>query len=324
MGASATKEVIRTGRTDPWTRSPEQAAEYEAAAAALNQEARDRWNDESFHREVAADIAETVDYSFRFTNLFGDYVRVQDVGEFERFILRERRGLKVFWTSRGGEIEESQLKTESWELPRDTLGFHVSEHEDKLRANFSESLEDLTGLAEERMDAEQWRRLLSLLQAGIPTGAPNYVPVNGLSKEVVVDSLREVRDAIKPDGVSNVPVTILGRAAMVDKISDFELGFDPEATAEIRAKGRLGVFRGATVQQLFNYTDEVGASYVPANELWIFGGNVGRFARYGGMQVRPWRENSAWYSHYMGRKDMGGLLHHPEQAVRIVDSTITP
>ena len=321
---SIAKDFIRSARSEQWARSPEEEAQYEEAADALNKEARSRWDDESFHREVAADIAETVDYSFRFTQLFSDYLRVKDVDEFDRFILRERRGLQVFYTSRGGEIEETQLREEIFEVPRDTLGFHVSEHEDKLRANFSETIEDLTSLAEERMDAERWRRALTLMQAAVPTGAANYVTVNGLTKDVVVDGLRTVRDAIKPDGVMNIPTTIIGRAAMVDQISDFDMGFDPEATEEIRARGRLGVFRAATVQQLFNYTDETGASYVPANELWIFGGNVGVFANFGGQQVRPWRENSAWYQHYMGRRDFGGLVHHPEQCIRIVDSSVTP
>lgn len=291
------------------SRSPEEVQEYEDLKRELNEEARANWGDPAWHRQQAADIAEQVDYSFTFTN------------EFDRGILRERRGLKVFYTSRGGEIEESQLKIEEWELPRDTLGYHVSEHEDKLRANYSQTIEDLVSLAEERMDAEQWRRALSLLESAIGPTTPQYVSVNGLAKDNVVDGIRTVRDAIKPNGVFNIPITIAGRATMVDKISDFDMGFDPEATAEIRARGRLGVFRGATVQQILNYTDENAAPYVPGNELWIFGGNVGQFARYGGMQTKDFREATAWYWHQIGRKDFGGLVHHSEQCVRLVDTT---
>jgi hypothetical protein len=322
--SKATKALAAQAGRDPWGRSAEEIQEYEDLKRELNEEARANWGDPAWHREQAADIAEQVDYGFTFTNLFGDYFRVQDVGEFDRVILRERRGLKVFYTSRGGEIEESQLKTEEWELPRDTLGYHVSEHEDKLRANYSQTIEDLVSLAEERMDAEQWRRALSLLETAIGPGAPQYVSVNGLAKENVVDGIRTVRDAIKPNGVFNIPITIAGRATMVDQISDFDMGFDPQATEEIRARGRLGVFRGATVQQILNYTDENALPYIPANELWIFGGNVGRFARYGGMQTKDFRENTAWYWHHLGRKDFGGLVHHPEQAIRIVDTTQTP
>ena len=70
--------------------------------------------------------------------------------------------------------------------------------------------------------------------------------------------------------------------------------------------------------------DEDGESYIPANELWIFGGTVGKFAMYGGLQVKSWEENTLDYRHYRARKDIGGLVHHPEQARRIVDTSVTP
>ena len=34
-------------------------------------------------------------------------------------------------------------------------------------------------------------------------------------------------------------------------------------------------------------------------------------------------ENTVDYRHYRARKDVGGLIHHPEQVRRIVDSTHT-
>lgn len=319
-----TKDLIQSTKVDPWGRPTADGDEYAALCKLLNEEARENWDNEAWHREVAADIASSLDYAFTFENLFSSYFQVQDVGEFDRVILREKRGLSVFYTSRGGEIEESQLRTEEWELPRDTLGFHVSEHEDKLRANFAETAESLVNLGTARLDAEVNRRAFSLMQEAIPVGSPYYVSAAGISKATVDQAIREVRDAIKPNGVFNVPITIAGRAAVIDKITDFDLGFDPEATAEIRRRGRLGIYRGANVQQIVNYTDENDLSYIPANELWIFGGTVGRFARYGGMQTKNFRENTAWYWHYLGRKDVGGLIHHPEQARRIVDTTVTP
>jgi hypothetical protein len=63
--------------------------------------------------------------------------------------------------------------------------------------------------------------------------------------------------------------------------------------------------------------------FIPANELWVFGGTVGKFALYGGLQVKSWDENTVDYRHYRARKDIGGLIHHPEQARRIVDSSVT-
>jgi hypothetical protein len=302
----------------PWVANRESVEEYERIKAALNAEARDRWEDDSFHREVAATLQSQLDYQFTFDNLFGTYFQVQRVGEFEKVYLRERRGLRVFYTHRGGYIEESQLKTEDWELPRDTLGFHVSEFSDKLRANFAETIEAMVGLAEQRMEAEVNRRMFNLLQEAVPSSSPFYVNAagTGLTKPVLDTALREVKDSIKPNGMGPVPVTIIGRAAGVDQISDFA-GYADEAVEEIRVRGRLGTYRAANIVQVINYTDENNVSYIPEDEVWVFGGTVGLFAMYGGLQTKSWEENTVDYRHYRGRRDIGGLIHHPEQARRI-------
>lgn len=324
MTTTAQELIRHRSSVDPWGRKRDTVTQHAELAAKLNQEARDNWDKEDWHRQIAADVASTLDYQFTFDNLFSTYFQVETVGEFDRVILRERRGLKVFYTSRGGYIDESQLREEMWQLPRDTMGFHVSEHTDKLRANFATTMEDIVNLGEQRLEAEVNRRIFTLLQEAIPSASDYYVATGGLVKAEVDAALREVRDAIKPNGVGPIPVTIIGRASMVDRISDFALGFDPEAFAEIRAKGRLGVYRGASVVQVINYTDEDGDAYIPANELWIFGGTVGKFAMYGGLQVKSWEENTVDYRHYRARKDVGGLVHHPEQARRIVDSSVSP
>jgi hypothetical protein len=326
MSAATTARDLIAHRSsvDPWGRQKSNMAEHASLVEKLNQEARDNWDNEAWHRQVASDIATALDYQFTFENLFSTYFQVETVGEFDRVVLRERRGLKVFYTSRGGYIDESQIRTEDWQLPRDTLGFHLSEHTDKLRAGFATAMNDMVTLGEARLEAEVNRRIFNLLQEAVPSGSPEYVSTNGLTKPELDAALREVRDAIKPNGLGPVPVTIIGRASMVDQISEFNLGFDPEATEEIRAKGRLGVYRGANIVQVINYTDEDGESYIPANELWIFGGTVGKFAMYGGLQVKSWEENTVDYRHYRARKDIGGLVHHPEQARRIVDTSVTP
>lgn len=297
----------------------ESAEAYQEAKTKLNAEAQENWGDESWHREQAAILQADLDYGFRFDNLFGTYFLVQQVPEFEKVYLRERRGLKVFYTHRGGYIEESQLQTEDWELPRDTLGFHVSEFSDKLRANFADSLESIASLGELRLEAEVNRRMFNMLQQAIPTSSPYYVDASatGLTEDVLDDAIDAVADAIRPDGTGPVPITILGRARSMTQINRFDFGFDPEATAEIRARGRLGVYRGANVVRIQNYTDELGQPYIPDNEVWVFGGTVGMFAMYGGPQTKSWEENTTDYRHYRHRRDIGGLIYHPEQARRV-------
>jgi hypothetical protein len=328
--SSTVGTLIRSGsRRNPWRETPAERAAQQEIEKKANEIAHAHWDDPLWHREIAALISSQVSYGFASESFFDQYVNTQFVGEFDQVEIRETRGLKVFYTARGGYIEESQLRTLRYTMPRDSLGFHVSEFEDKLRANFAVTIQELVRLAGMRMDAEINRRLFSLLQAAIGVASPYYVnATTGMTKVHLDTALREVRDAIQPDGGGPVPVTIIGRAAMIDKISEVVTNpaslYDPGATEEIRSRGRLGVYRGANIQVVMNYVDDLGVSYIPANELWVFGGNVGQFAFFGGMRTKQWAENTSDYIHYRGRQDIGGLIAHPEQARRIVDGTITP
>ena len=318
---SLAKDLVNhRGRIDSFGRDVEAVEEYKALAARLDQEARDNWDNPAFHRQVAADMAEYLDYGFSNENFFQTYFATQQVGEFDRVRLVERRGLKVYYTARGGYIDETQLRTEQWEVPRDTLGFHVSEFEDKLRAGFSSAIAEIVSLAEKRLEAEVNRRIFTMLQTAVPSGSPYYSSAAGLSKPTLDALISAVKDEVKPDGSSVPPVTIIGRASMVDQISDFT-GFSNEANEEIRQRGRLGVYRGANIVSVKHYVDEDGTDYFPSNELWVFGGNVGKFVKFGNLLVKTWSENTVDYVHYRARTDVGGLVHHPEQARRFIDTT---
>lgn len=328
MTSNVNDLIASRSKVDPFGRpSKEALAEYQRTKAALDKEALEKWDDPKWHREQAAILSERLDYGFQFENLFPTYFEVVNAGEFDTVTITERRGMQVFWTARGGYIDETQLRTERFELPRDTIGFHVSEFEDKLRANYAETLETLANLAQQRLDAEVNRRMFNLLQAAIPSSSPYYVnAATGLTKDMLDSALREVADAVKPDAGVMPPVTIAGRATMIDKISDVVTDaaalFDPGATDEIRRLGRLGVYRGANIVRITNYTDENDASYIPDNELWVFGGTVGKFVNYGGMKTKSWTENTVDYQHIRGRKDCGGLVYRPQMARRIVDATV--
>ena len=321
MRTNVISDLLSTGarfnRFGAPLKSEEERQAYERAKAALNEEAKENFKSEEWHREQAAVLASMLDYQFTFENLFGTYFLTRNVGPYEKVFLRERRGLKVFYTHRGGYIEESQLRTEDWELPRDTLGFHLSEFEDNLEAGYAETMEAMVSLGMQRLEAEVNRRMFNLLQEAVPSSSPYYVDAStGLNPTVLNTALREVKDAIKPNGMGPVPVTIIGRASAVDQVSDFT-GYADEALEEIRLRGRLGTYRAANIVQVVNYTDENGASYIPEDEVWVFGGTVGLFANYGGMKAKTWSENTVDYRHYRVRKDIGGLVHHPEQARRI-------
>lgn len=328
MTQTAIPEFIRQRSAfSPWrTRGAD--GDTRALAAKVDEEARDNWEEPAWRAQVKADLQETLDYGFESQTLFDTYIEVVSVGEFERVIERERKGLKVYSTALGGRIYESQITEEVWELPRDQMGFHVSEMTDKLRSGFSTTIADLTDKGTMRMDAEANRRLITLAQTAVPSTSAYYSSGVGLAKSDLDDMLRGVQDAIKPDGRGPVPVTIMGRSAMVDYITEFA-GYSNQpiygdaALEEIRQKGYLGTYKGATVISLRNYADEDGVSYLDSNELWVLGGRGGKFAFYGGTQVKFWDENEVDYSHLRARRSVGGLLWHPEQFRRYIDTSST-
>lgn len=295
------------------------------ARAALNKQAQERWDDPSFHREMAALISTRLDWGFEFNNAFNNYIEVQTVGATDQVEITERRGIEVFWTARNGYIDETQLQTNRWTLPRDTIGFHVSEFEDKLKANYGETLETVIGLAERRMDAEINRRIFTMMQTAIGVSSPYYVnATSGLTKEILDTAVTEVADVMQPDNVDfRTGITILGRRAAIDMVIDVASAsgpglYDQNLSDEVRRTGRIGTYKGANVQVLDNYGDADGVSYFSENELWIFGGQVGKFVFYGGSTTKSWTEDDVDYVHYRSRRDCGGLVYRPEMARRVV------
>jgi hypothetical protein len=299
-----------------------QTPEEREAARKLREEinaiARDNWDDPQWRREMAALLTESILEGFELQTFFDQIVDVERVGFDDRVYLEEMTGLKVFYTAKGGHIEASALVSETITLPRDTLGFHVYEFEDKLRSGFAETVSRLRSLAVRRLDWGTTNAIKSLAQASIPNGSPYYISGPGISKSALDQAIREVAD----ESNSGV-VTIFGRSTMVDQIADFT-GFADEALEEIRARGRLGRYRGATVIQARNFKDEEGASHIPANEMWILSDDFGKFAFYGGLLSKEYVEDDNWYWHYLGRQDFGGVVHRPERARRFVDTSITP
>jgi hypothetical protein len=297
--------------------------QYARAKAALNEEAQKNWNDPAWHREIAAVISARLDWSFYFDSMFSSYIDTMNVGELDQVVEEEFDGLKAYWTARGAYIDETQMKQSRFSMGRDTIGFHVSEFEDKLRLNFANSMESMISLGYQAMDAQINKRMFDTFQAAVGVSSDYYVAAtSGLTKEILDTAITDVADQMRPKNGVFPPITILGRRAAVDKISAIAtVGdglFDPEATAEVRARGRLGVYRGANIQVLYNYYDENRTSILPANELWIFGGTVGKLVFYGGTTTKTWDENTVDYRHYRARRDVGFACWHPEYARRIV------
>ena len=311
-------ELLGTGPT-PTFASVEEEHRYREAASALNAEAETGFDDPTWLREQADVLAESLDFGFQSETAFGRVFNVRKVGENERVFIKERRGLKVFYTHRGGYIEESQIHEDGFELKRDGLGFHVSEFEDKLRADFADSLATLSVLGRRLMEAESFRRMLQLLREAIPPGSPSYVAAAGaaLTPAIVNGALSGVMDAPKPTRVDSGRLSIVGRSSALDVISDFP-GFGPAQLNQINQQGYLGIYRGAEVIRLENVVDETGASFVPDDEVWVVHGDVGEFVKYGSVRAWGWMEQSVRYLHQQARMEIGGAVTRPLLARRIV------
>jgi hypothetical protein len=309
MPETATSQLVDSfGRT-----LEENRARYELHREA-NEEARANWNNPEWRAEFAQDLTESILLGFDYETLVDRWIDTERTDFEGRIFVREAAGLKAFYMARGGYIEASELIAEAAEVPRDMIGVHVYEFDDKFVTNFAESAQTLRDLAIRRMDAEINRRVHTVLAEAIPAGSPYYVATPGVSKPAVDAALRNVSDATSADRL-----TIVGRSTMVDQISDFD-GFGQETLEEIGRRGVIGTYRGATIVRLRNFKDEENQPYIPANEMWVMATDTGKMAFYGGLKSKEFEEQDNWYWHYLARRDTGVLVHHPERARRLVDT----
>lgn len=315
---------MNTTLIDSLGRSAEERAELRAKIDKLNAEASENWDNPQWRRMMAQQVTETILEGFDHENLLGLLTTVENAPFDGRVLLKETRGLRAFWTARGGYIEASTIRADVMEIPRDMIGFHVFEFEDKLRTNFAETQATLVDLGIQRMDAEVNLRVLKLLQAAIPSTSPYYIQGAGLSLAALNTALREVADESQVGEVA-----IVGRRTMLDQIVD-ELttggygAFLPQTNEELLRRGVLGTYRGARLVTLRNYKDDENVSFFPANELFVVGRDASKFAFWGGLLSKEYTESDNWYWHYIARRDFGGVVHRPERARRIVDTSLAP
>jgi len=308
---------------DPFGRTSDERNAIREARDAVNREAAANWDDPAWRRSMAQEMTETIYWGFDHENLLSLMSEVENAPFDGRVFVKEVRGLRAFWVARGGAIEASSMHAEVVEIPRDTIGFHVYEFEDKIRTNFAETQATLVQLGIQRMDAEVNRRFLKLLQAAVPsTNTVSYVTGAGLSLTKLNTALRQVRDESK-----SYDVTIVGRTTMTDQIIDQLLGsgnngsgFLPETNEALIARGVLGVYRGAKIISLINWKDDVDASFFPANEMFVIGRDASKMAFWGGLLSKEYIEEDNWYWHYLARRDFGGIVHRPARLRRIVDT----
>ena len=315
-----TTTTVNTGRSEA------ERKELREKIAKLNQEASANWDNPIWRKEMAQEVTETIYEGFDHENLLQLLADVENAPFDGRVFVKEVRGLRAFWVARGGYIEASTLQAEVMEIERDTIGFHVTEFEDKLRTNFAETQRTLVDLGIRRMDAEVNKRLLKLLQAAIPDGHDSYVGMAGFNLDALNAALRAVADATLEQGA----ITIVGRRTMTDQIVDAIVStpaygaFLPETNEQLLRQGVLGSYRGARIVSLRNFKDDVEESFFPANEMYVLARDASKFAFWGGMLSKEFDEQDNWYWHYLARRDFGGTVHRPDRVRRLVDTNLAP
>lgn len=292
---------------------------------AVNADAAANWDNPEWRKAMAQEMSEVIREGFEHESLLSLMAEVENASFNGRVTVSEVKGLKAHWVARGGYIEASTLNRQTMELPRDTIGFHVSEMEDKLMVNFAETQATLIELGQQRLDAQVNARVLALFQAASPSSNANnnYETNAGLTLEILNTMLREVRDETKSNEVA-----IIGRSTQTEQVMDLLLGtnlnggaFLPETNEDMVRRGVLGTYRGAPIITLVNHKDDAGVSFFPDDELYVIGRDASKFAWWGGMMVKEYSEQDAWYWHYIARRDFGGIVHRPERFRRFVDST---
>lgn len=310
--------------TDSLGRSTEDRAELRRKIDSLNAEAEANWDNPTWRKDMAQQVTDTISEGFEHENLLTLLTQVENAPFNGRVTIKETRGLRAFWTARGGYIEASTIRQDVMEIPRDMIGFHVYEFEDKLRTSFAETQATLVDLGVQRMDAEVNLHVLRLMQAAVDNASPYYISGAGLSLAALNTALREVADETR-DG----QITIIGRRTMVDQIID-ELvtgnyaAYLPQTNEDLLRRGVLGSYRGANIVSLKNFKDDEDVSFFPANEMFVVARDASKFAFWGDLLSKEWSEQDNWYWHYMARRDFGGVITRPERIRRIVDTSLAP
>lgn len=306
---------------DPLGRTTGDLAEARARIERVNAEAKANWRDSAWRYDMAQQLTEMIYWGFQHENLLNLLTTVENLPFDGRSFVQETRGLRAFWAARGGYIESSTIHSEIMEIPRDQIGFHVYEFEDKLMTNFAETQATLVDLGIQRLDAEINNKVLATLKAAAI--AAGSTVTGALTLTALNTAMSQVRDESR-----DFDITIVGRAPMTEKILDLILGgngtgYLPASNESMIKTGLLGTYRGANIVTLKNWKDDTDTAFFPGNELYVVAKDASKFAFFGGLMGKEWVENDNWYWHYLTRRDFGGVVHRPERLRRLVDSTLS-
>ena len=293
-------------------------AEIREAAQQLNEDARENFSDPKWRADRAADITQSIYENFEYMTILDRFGQVQNLALEDRSYVSETTGLKATWIARGGYIEQSDVRKDVVEIPRDSVGFHVSEFEDKLISGFAETASNLVNLGSQRLGAAVNSRALALFET---THADGTADITTDGSTLTLAKVNTAIAAVREESMGQI--TMMGRAPAINLFIDEILGtapasgYLPETNEEIIRTGKIGTYRGVPVVEIPNYKDGEDRSYWTADDIWIVGDDAAQFRFFGGVRSKEFMEQDNWYWHYIAKQDFGGLVNHPERAHKI-------
>ncbi len=302
------------------------------ATAKLTEEARsDLWNDQAWRDATAAEITEQIWWGFQHENLLPLLTTVETADEGDRIVVEDVYGTEVHWVGLGGQIDETTMTQDVFELRPDYVGFHVSQSEREMRQNFGVKSQQLVQSCVQQIDAAISHRLFRTFQIAIPgPGHASFIQGAGIGSgggAITLAMIDTAIDEVEDESIDEGGATIVGRrrmvAAVMDAVRDSNL-FAPEQNDAIARTGRLGTYRGVPVVQLKNFRDRNKRAYFPRNELLVAAKDASKVGLWGTLATKEGSEQFGWRWHFMGRRSAGFVVHRPESARRIVDTSVTP
>ena len=168
------------------------------------------------------------------------------------------------------------------------------------------------------MDAEVNRRIHTVLAEAVPVDLAVLLRLRPVCRSPrSTRRSRAVRDAS-----TRGEVVIVGRPQMINQIADFD-GLrqrDPWRRSGRRASSASTV--APTIVTLKNYKDEDGQPFLPATRCGSCRRTPASSPSSAASSPRSSSEQDNWYWHYLARRDSGVLVHHPERAHLLVDSSL--
>jgi len=265
------KERLKAEIENSWT--PEQKEKYRKALANL---AKTPNGQRVIAEIVISDITkkyEMVDIA----ELLG-VSKTFNEGQDPRF--RTKKGLVGYIHAHGSTANRSEWTAEWVNLTTDLLSVNPEIYLPDLEAGRIGTLAELQADALEAAKNKMGNHIFTTIQAGVSTGAGTISSANWTAAgATAVSALKAAIRYVSDRGGAQA---VVGRYSTLVSVCDFDHGYDPAASEEIRLKGSLGTYHGVNLVYLDRVEDRNEQQLVPEGVLFVVPKKLGAVTGYVG------------------------------------------